>query len=220
MKLGGSAAGRAPELPTRFAACTPHTSYYKRMHAPCGKVFTDVLFQPTCSNDPQKLLSSPVFGCCCRARPASDERYNQEDWFNIFVLHQNRLQHTQSSKNTVKEEYLARFLDFVVWGHEHECILEAWVRRWGKIPGLRTADVLQNPGALARPGHLGPRIRMHSAWPNVWMTGTSCFTSSFLFSWSAQCTNRLLLLSVEPKLMRHAQMCPALLLHSSQGMYI
>ncbi len=54
--------------------------------------------------------------------------YAQEDWFNVFVLHQNRLQHGSSTKNTIREAYLARFLDLVVWGHEHECVLEPWVR--------------------------------------------------------------------------------------------
>ena len=51
------------------------------------------------------------------------------DWFNIFVLHQNRVEHGYGSKNAIKPEYLARFLDLVIWGHEHECIPEAWVRQ-------------------------------------------------------------------------------------------
>jgi len=62
-------------------------------------------------------------------RPADSPAYPLNQWFNIFVLHQNRLQHTASAKNTIREEYLAHFLDLVVWGHEHECIPEPWVRR-------------------------------------------------------------------------------------------
>lgn len=66
---------------------------------------------------------------CCRVRPAEAPGYALDDWINLFVLHQNRVQHgATASKNTVKEEYLARFLDLVIWGHEHECILEDWVR--------------------------------------------------------------------------------------------
>ena len=61
-------------------------------------------------------------------RPADSPAYPQHQWFNIFVLHQNRLQHTASAKNTIREDYLAHWLDLVIWGHEHECITEPWVR--------------------------------------------------------------------------------------------
>ena len=57
----------------------------------------------------------PLLLRACRAR-------SEGDWFNIFVLHQNRVAHGQASKNSIKEEYLPDFLDLVVWGHEHECL--------------------------------------------------------------------------------------------------
>ncbi|CAG9463860.1 unnamed protein product [Pedinophyceae sp. YPF-701] len=44
------------------------------------------------------------------------------DFFSIFVVHQNRA--TYGAKNYLPEEYLPDFLDFVVWGHEHECLVE------------------------------------------------------------------------------------------------
>ncbi|XP_063700569.1 double-strand break repair protein MRE11 [Culicoides brevitarsis] len=44
------------------------------------------------------------------------------DWFNIFVLHQNRA--NRGMKNYLPEESLPEFLDFVVWGHEHDCRIE------------------------------------------------------------------------------------------------
>jgi DNA repair exonuclease SbcCD nuclease subunit len=70
-------------------------------------------------------------------RPAEAPGYPLNDWLNLFVLHQNRLQHSgAAAKNCIKEEYLPRFLDMVIWGHEHECILEPWVR----CPGLCPAD--------------------------------------------------------------------------------
>ncbi|CAK0786238.1 hypothetical protein CVIRNUC_009451 [Coccomyxa viridis] len=59
-----------------------------------------------------------------RAPGGTDEQGSE--WFNIFVLHQNRVEHGYGSKNAIKPEYLARFLDLVIWGHEHECIPEAW----------------------------------------------------------------------------------------------
>ena len=48
-------------------------------------------------------------------RPAE----NAEDWFNLFVLHQNRVNH--NPKACIHEVMLPEFLDIVVWGHEHEC---------------------------------------------------------------------------------------------------
>ena len=44
-----------------------------------------------------------------------------EDPFNIFVLHQNRAQHSQNS--FIPEEKLPEFLHLVIWGHEHECLI-------------------------------------------------------------------------------------------------
>ncbi|CAX40671.1 manganese-dependent, structurally specific endonuclease/3'-5' exonuclease, putative [Candida dubliniensis CD36] len=43
-----------------------------------------------------------------------------EDWFNLFVIHQNHAAHTYTS--SIPESFLPNFLDFVLWGHEHECI--------------------------------------------------------------------------------------------------
>ena len=69
----------------------------------------------------------------CRIRPAASEDVPDTDWFNIFVLHQNRVPHSQNAKNCIREGYLARFLDFVIWGHEHECISEPWVSSHANI---------------------------------------------------------------------------------------
>lgn len=42
--------------------------------------------------------------------------------FDMFVLHQNRVCHGMTnSLNYVKQEKLPKFLNFVMWGHEHEC---------------------------------------------------------------------------------------------------
>jgi double-strand break repair protein MRE11 len=48
-----------------------------------------------------------------RPREATD------DWFNIMLLHQNRVAH--SPKNFIPEQMLENFLDLIIWGHEHEC---------------------------------------------------------------------------------------------------
>ena len=39
-----------------------------------------------------------------------------------MLIHQNRVSHTP--KNAISERYLPSWLDLVVWGHEHECLVE------------------------------------------------------------------------------------------------
>ncbi|XP_037838037.1 double-strand break repair protein MRE11 isoform X2 [Kryptolebias marmoratus] len=50
-------------------------------------------------------------------RPKED----QENWFNLFAIHQNRSKHGPT--NYIPEQFLDDFLDLVVWGHEHECLI-------------------------------------------------------------------------------------------------
>lgn len=42
-----------------------------------------------------------------------------DTWFNMMILHQNRVAHGPTSY--IPETFLEDFLDLVVWGHEHEC---------------------------------------------------------------------------------------------------
>ncbi|KAL2755359.1 hypothetical protein ACRALDRAFT_1076968 [Sodiomyces alcalophilus JCM 7366] len=46
----------------------------------------------------------------------------QGDWFNILALHQNHHAHTATSY--LPENVLPDFMDLVVWGHEHECLID------------------------------------------------------------------------------------------------
>ncbi|XP_053729594.1 double-strand break repair protein MRE11 isoform X2 [Synchiropus splendidus] len=50
-------------------------------------------------------------------RPKED----QDQWFNLFTIHQNRSKHGPT--NYIPEQFLDEFLDLVVWGHEHECLI-------------------------------------------------------------------------------------------------
>ncbi|KAI5842889.1 Metallo-dependent phosphatase-like protein [Morchella snyderi] len=45
----------------------------------------------------------------------------QNEWFNLMCLHQNHHGHTDT--NYLPENFLQDFLDLVVWGHEHECLI-------------------------------------------------------------------------------------------------
>ncbi|XP_068732104.1 double-strand break repair protein MRE11-like isoform X1 [Montipora capricornis] len=49
-------------------------------------------------------------------------REDPDSWFNVFVLHQNRSKHGLT--NYIPEKFLDDFLDLVIWGHEHECIID------------------------------------------------------------------------------------------------
>ncbi|KAL2195625.1 Mre11 DNA-binding presumed domain-containing protein [Corynascus similis CBS 632.67] len=51
-------------------------------------------------------------------RPAQQK----SDFFNLLALHQNHYAHTQTSY--LPENVLPDFLDLVVWGHEHECLID------------------------------------------------------------------------------------------------
>jgi len=46
----------------------------------------------------------------------------QKDWFNIMAVHQNH--HAYSETGYLPENFLPDFLDLVIWGHEHECLID------------------------------------------------------------------------------------------------
>ncbi|WVZ87326.1 hypothetical protein U9M48_033981 [Paspalum notatum var. saurae] len=62
-------------------------------------------------------------------RPGTQDGESVSDWFNILVLHQNRIK--TNPKSAINEHFLPRFLDFVVWGHEHECLIDPQ-----EVPGM------------------------------------------------------------------------------------
>jgi double-strand break repair protein MRE11 len=46
----------------------------------------------------------------------------KEDWFNLICVHQNHHAHTETGY--LPETFLPEFLDLVIWGHEHECLID------------------------------------------------------------------------------------------------
>lgn len=50
-----------------------------------------------------------------------------EDWFNVFVLHQNRVPAETEDKEgkAISEERIDPLMDLVIWGHEPTCQIEA-----------------------------------------------------------------------------------------------
>ncbi|KAI5864305.1 DNA repair exonuclease [Durotheca rogersii] len=51
-------------------------------------------------------------------------RPNQQssDWFNMLAVHQNH--HAHTATGYLPENMLPEWLDLVVWGHEHECLID------------------------------------------------------------------------------------------------
>lgn len=45
-----------------------------------------------------------------------------KDWYNLICVHQNHHAFTETSY--LPENFLPDFLDLVIWGHEHECLIE------------------------------------------------------------------------------------------------
>ena len=43
-----------------------------------------------------------------------------EEHFNILVLHQNRVKRGSSETSFFQEKNIPKFIDFVLWGHEHD----------------------------------------------------------------------------------------------------
>jgi double-strand break repair protein MRE11 len=44
------------------------------------------------------------------------------DWYHMICVHQNHYAHTET--NYLPENVLPSFLDLVIWGHEHECLIQ------------------------------------------------------------------------------------------------
>ncbi|KAJ9667561.1 meiotic recombination [Coniosporium apollinis] len=45
----------------------------------------------------------------------------KNDWFNLMSVHQNH--HAHTATGYLPENFLPEFLDLVIWGHEHECLI-------------------------------------------------------------------------------------------------
>ncbi|KAK4701630.1 double-strand break repair protein MRE11, partial [Phenoliferia sp. Uapishka_3] len=110
-------------------------------------------------------------------RPSEDP----EDWFNILLVHQNRVPHGQ--KNYVADSQFGEEADLVVWGHEHDCINQACAapvtgRKYNIVqPGSSIATSLAKGESI--PKHVSllkiqgkefemTPIRLRSVRPFVW----------------------------------------------------
>lgn len=78
---------------------------------------------------------------------------NKDDWFNMFVIHQNRSKH--SATNYIPEQFLDDFLDLIIWGHEHECRIDP---EWN---GVQNFYVSQPGSSIATSLSEGETVKKH-----------------------------------------------------------
>ncbi|KAI9100674.1 putative nuclease Mre11 [Phlyctochytrium arcticum] len=84
-------------------------------------------------------------------RPAE----NTDDWFNLMVIHQNRVAHGHT--NYIPENFLDEFLNLILWGHEHDCMIDPQLNSarefWVTQPGSSVATSLSEGESI--PKHIG-----------------------------------------------------------------
>lgn len=88
------------------------------------------------------------------------------EWFNLMTLHQNRVD--RGPKNYIPEEVLPDFLDFVLWGHEHDCRVEP-----EEIAG-KTFRVCQPGSSVATSLSEGESIDKHIALLTIYHDKFKC----------------------------------------------
>jgi len=80
----------------------------------------------------------------------------QTEWFNMFLIHQNREDRGRGLKNAVAEKMIPSFMHLVMWGHEHGCEIDPIQREAGwyfSQPGSSVACSLVEHEAI--PKHVG-----------------------------------------------------------------
>ena len=76
----------------------------------------------------------------------------KDDWFNIMSVHQNH--HAYTETGYLPESFLPSFLDLVVWGHEHECLIDP---RSNPETGFRVMQPGSSVATSLAPGEAVPK---------------------------------------------------------------
>ncbi|KXN70006.1 Metallo-dependent phosphatase, partial [Conidiobolus coronatus NRRL 28638] len=79
---------------------------------------------------------------------------DRDEWYNILVVHQNRIAH--SDTNFLPEAFLPKWMDLVIWGHEHQCIPNV------EYNSERSFQVLQPGSSVATALSIGEADRKHA----------------------------------------------------------
>ncbi|XP_052860767.1 double-strand break repair protein MRE11 [Anopheles cruzii] len=80
------------------------------------------------------------------------QKPEEQGWFHVLVLHQNRAD--RGPKNYLPEHALPKFLDLVIWGHEHDCRIRPEENPHGKFyvsqPGSTVATSLSEGESIEK----------------------------------------------------------------------
>lgn len=76
----------------------------------------------------------------------------KDEWFNLMSVHQNHHAHTPTSY--LPENFLPEFMDLVVWGHEHECLIDP---RYNPEMGFHVMQPGSSVATSLMPGEAVPK---------------------------------------------------------------
>jgi double-strand break repair protein MRE11 len=76
----------------------------------------------------------------------------KEEWFNLMSVHQNHHAHTPTSY--LPENFLPEFMDLIVWGHEHECLIDP---RYNPEMGFHVMQPGSSVATSLMPGEAVPK---------------------------------------------------------------
>lgn len=113
----------------------------------------------------------------------------KKDWFNLMAVHQNHHAHTETSY--LPENFLPDFMDLVVWGHEHECLIDP------RLNPEMMFQVMQPGSSIATSLVPGEAIAKHVAIINV--TGKQFTTEKIRLKSVRPFITRDLVLATDPR---------------------
>jgi double-strand break repair protein MRE11 len=119
----------------------------------------------------------------------------KDDWFNIMSVHQNH--HAYTETNHLPENFLPEFLDLVIWGHEHECLIDP------RTNPETNFKVMQPGSSVATSLAVGEAVPKHVAIVNV--TGREFTTESIRLKTVRPFVMKEIALSEEKEALRFAK---------------
>lgn len=76
----------------------------------------------------------------------------KSEWFNLMSVHQNH--HAYTETGYLPENFLPEFMDLIVWGHEHECLIEP---RYNPEMGFHVMQPGSSVATSLMPGEAVPK---------------------------------------------------------------
>lgn len=119
----------------------------------------------------------------------------KDDWFNIMSVHQNHHAYTETSY--LPENFLPEFLDLVIWGHEHECLIDP------RTNPETNFKVMQPGSSVATSLAIGEAVAKHVAIVSV--TGRDFITENIRLKTVRPFVMKEIVLSEEKEAQRFAR---------------